>query len=89
MALKEKTADRWITIKSVAATLACTEKHVYTLIQDGALKATKLGKRALRVSEQSLQAFISSRIVNPEDYYAPDDPPPEPRKPKTARMNRG
>jgi len=90
--LKDKTADKWITIQSVAENLGCTDKYVYALIQQGALKAMKLGERALRISEQSLQDFIAARVVNPEDYFAPEEPPdPEPKKQKIARsrwMNR-
>ncbi len=91
--MKDKTAEKWLQVQSVAETLGCTTKYVYVLIQQGDLKAMKLGERALRVSEQSLQAFIAGRVVNPEDYYAPEEPPPseEPQKPKVARsrwMNR-
>lgn len=86
--MKEKTADKYLTIQSVAETLGCTDKYVYILIQEGNLKAMKLGERALRISEQSLQSFISSRIVNPEDYSAPAEPEkPEPKKPTVARSN--
>ena len=89
---KEKIADKYLSVQSVAETLGCTDKYVSILIREGNLKAMKLGERALRISEQSLQAFIASRIVNPEDYFAPPEAPsPEPQKPKVARsswMNR-
>jgi excisionase family DNA binding protein len=90
--LKEKTGDKWLPIQSVSETLGCTDKYVYALIQQGSLKAMRLGERALRVSEQSLYAFIDGRIVNPQDYFAPlEEPPPETEKPRVARsswMNR-
>ncbi len=83
--MKEKAADKWLKIQSVAETLGCTDAYVYSLIREGAIKAMKLGERALRVSEWSLQKFISARVVNPEDYFAPEDPSPEPEKPAIAR----
>ena len=88
--MKERPADKYLTIQSVAETLGCTDKYVGILIREGNLKALKLGERALRISEQSLQAFIAARIVNPEDYFAPEEPPSkesEPRNPKIARSN--
>lgn len=84
---KEKTTDKYISIQNVAETLGCTDKYVGILIREGNLKAIKLGERALRVSEQSLQAFLASRVVNPEDYFAPKEPAPEPRTTKVARSN--
>ena len=93
--VKEKTTDRYLSVQSVAETLSCTDQHVYMLIQQGIFKAIKIGERALRISDQSLQAFIAARVVNPEDYFAPEEPPakqnPEPKKPSIARsswMNR-
>lgn len=73
IAVQEKTVDRWLSIRAVCETLDCGDKYVYFLIQQGSLKAMKLGERALRVSEQSLRDFIESRIVNPADYFAPQD----------------
>lgn len=86
--MKEKPADKYLTIQSVAETLGCTDKYVYNLITEGSLKAIKLGVRALRVSEQSLQAFISARMVDPNSYFAPEEQPDqEPKKAKIARSN--
>ena len=72
--MKEKTADKWLPIQSVAETLGCTDQYIYQLIRQGDLRAMKLGERALRISERSLQDFIATRAVNPEDYYAPAEP---------------
>ena len=86
---KEKTTDKYLKVQSVAETLACTDEYVRILIREGNLTAIKLGVRAIRVSEQSLKAFIAARKVNPEDYYAPEEPPaPEPPKPKVARSQK-
>lgn len=79
--MKEKTDDKWLQVQSVADRLDCTDKHVYSLIHEGALKAMKLGDRAIRVSARSLQDYIDARIINPADYSAPaDDPPPKQKK---------
>jgi len=92
--MKEKAADKYISVQSVAETLSCTDRYVYELIQSGEITAVKIGERALRISERSLQAFITARIVNPDDYFAPKEPPApekETQKPKVARsswMNR-
>jgi len=92
--MKEKAADKYLSVQSVAETLSCSDDYVYMLIRNGDLVAVKIGERALRISEKSLNAFISARVVNPEDYYAPKEPPSretQPQKPKVARshwMNR-
>lgn len=86
--VKEKTADKWIPVQSVAETLGCTDRYVHMLIENGDLKAMKLGERALRVSERSLQNFVDSRVINPQDYYAPEEPTsPDPKKPKIAKSH--
>lgn len=86
--MKEKTTDKYLTIQSVSETLGCTDKYVYILIQEGNLKAIKLGERALRVSEQSLQNFIATRSVKPEDYFAPKDPPAKKTEPGNLKVAR-
>jgi excisionase family DNA binding protein len=86
--LKDKTADKYLTVQSVAETLSCTTKYIYELIQAGSLKAIKIGERGLRISEKSLQEFIAVRVINPEDYFAPKELPasePEQQKTKVAR----
>ena len=92
--IKEKTADKYLTVQSVAETLSCTDRYVYELIQAGSLTAVKIGERALRISEQSLQTFLAARIVNPEEYFAPKEsqptePSPAPKKvARSSWMNR-
>ncbi|MCK9362114.1 MAG: helix-turn-helix domain-containing protein [Syntrophales bacterium] len=90
--MKENTADRYLTIQSVAKTLSCTDQYIYGLVREGNLTAIKIGERALRVSEQSLHAFLAARIVNPEDYFAPkeglrEESPRETQNPNIARSN--
>lgn len=90
--MKDKTSDKWIQVQSVAERLGCTDRYVSMLIQDGDLEAMKLGDRAIRVSEQSVDAFIARRKVDPQDYFAPQEPEDTARQqPKVARskwMNR-
>jgi excisionase family DNA binding protein len=64
--------DKYLTIQVVADILSCTERHIYDLIVEGALVAIKVGSRAVRVSEQSLNDFIEKRKINPEDLFDPD-----------------
>jgi hypothetical protein len=39
---------------------------------EGSLVAIKIGSRAVRISERSLQEFIQNNKVNPEDLFDPD-----------------
>jgi excisionase family DNA binding protein len=80
--------DKYLTIQSVADTLSCTERHIYDLIVEGSLAAIKVGSRAVRVSEQSLNEFIEKQKINPEDLYDPDrdkKPAPAPAPAQIAR----
>ncbi|MBN1224405.1 MAG: helix-turn-helix domain-containing protein [Candidatus Aminicenantes bacterium] len=91
--MKDQNADRYITIQSAAEMLGCTDRHVLNLIREGEIKAIKIGGRAMRVSEYSLKEFIKTHVVNPEDFYAPEEPPdPDPPPPlkvvKSKWMNR-
>lgn len=64
--------DKYLTMQTVAEILGCTERHVKDLIIESELEAIKIGGRAVRVSEQSLIAFIERKKVNPEDLFDPD-----------------
>lgn len=56
----------------MADLLSCTERHIFDLIAEGYLIAIKVGSRAVRVSEKSLEEFIEKQKVNPEDFFDPD-----------------
>lgn len=89
MISEEKTADKYLSVQRVAETLSCSDDYVYMLIRDGKIQAIKIGQRAIRISDCSLQEFIVAGRINPEDYYAPEEPPeqaPPARKPETAQM---
>jgi excisionase family DNA binding protein len=64
--------DKYLTLQVVADLLSCTERHIFDLIAEGYLIAIKVGSRAVRVSEQSLEEFIEKQKVNPEDFFDPD-----------------
>lgn len=63
---------KYVTMQVVAETLSCSERHVYDLIVDGSLEAIKIGGRAVRISEESLNDFIESHKIKPEDLFDPD-----------------
>jgi excisionase family DNA binding protein len=62
-------SNRLLSVHHVARRLSCTENTIYSLIQDGSLKAIRIGKRALRITESSLDEFLESREINPEEYF--------------------
>jgi excisionase family DNA binding protein len=64
--------DKYLKIQVVAEILSCIDQHIYNLIVEGELEAIKVGARAMRVSEQSLLAFIERRKISPEDLLDPD-----------------
>ena len=58
----------WLHPWKVAEYLDCTKRHVYELVAQGQLEAIKLGPRALRISEISLQGFIDKmKVQNTEN----------------------
>ena len=59
---------QFVSAKKAAEALDCTEKHIYNLISMGTLIGIKIGARAIRVSLESLNAFIDGNMINPEDY---------------------
>lgn len=71
----------FMSVKRAAARLDVTRRHIYNLIQDGKIEAIRIGEKGLRVSVQSLDEFVSSRLVDPQDRYGmdTDDDPGEQR----------
>ena len=88
--MADESRDRYVTIQAVADFLSCSERYVYDLIAEGSLQAIKLGSRAVRISEQSLNAFIESRRIDPEDFHDPEAdkniPPTQPAVAKSVWM---
>ena len=61
--------EKFLYVHKVAKRLSCSNRHVYKLIRDGELKAIRLGTRALRITESSLESFVKKNRVDPEEYY--------------------
>jgi excisionase family DNA binding protein len=83
--------DRYITIQYAMEKLSCTERHIYDLIVAGKLEASKIGSRAVRISELSLLAFVEKNKINPEDFFDPDKekkPTPQTTVVKSRWMNK-
>lgn len=69
------TIPRFIPVTIVAQWLGCSKRHIYTLIHLGELEAINATaatltqrSRALRVSRESVEKFITSRKVDPLKY---------------------
>jgi excisionase family DNA binding protein len=80
----ESAKEKYITVQTVAERLSCTDNYVYALVKDGKLKAAKIGERALRVSETSVDRFLANNIIDPNDYFAPADPEPAKQETRAA-----
>lgn len=56
--------SRWIRPNRVAERLDCTRQHVYDLVAAGQLEAVRLGPRAMRISEISLEGYIEKMRIS-------------------------
>lgn len=59
--------SRWLKPWRVARRLDCSPDHVYDLVLVGELEAVKFGKRALRISEASLEQFLTKHRIDPSE----------------------
>ncbi len=64
--------DKYLKVITVMERLNIKESYVRDLICEGELKAIKVGSRAIRISEQSLDEFIERRTINPGDLFDPE-----------------
>ena len=55
--------DELIYVRTAAKILCCTKTHVYNMVQDGRLKAVRLGPRGLRVVKGSVAQYIEENKV--------------------------
>ena len=70
-----RTPATLLTVKEVAAILACSEKNVYSLIEGGQLPFVPIGQsKGYRIDHDDLSKFIAARKMQNED-----------RKPKAPR----
>lgn len=52
-----------LNVEQACKRLACSKRHVYDLIEEGALQHIRIGKkRGLRILESSLVEFIRSKL---------------------------
>jgi len=70
---KEKKQDRYLTVGRVREILGYTEKYVYEMVKEGKLKALRLGVRAVRISEKSLNELVKSNVVDSDEYFGFDE----------------
>jgi len=55
--------DGWLRPGKVAEYLDCTRRHIYDLVAQGQLEAMRVGHRAIRISEVSLQGYIEKMKI--------------------------
>lgn len=60
--------ERYLLVSVVAKRLNCDRRVVYGMIQDGKIKAIRVGKRGLRVLESTFRAYLKSYVIEPDDY---------------------
>jgi excisionase family DNA binding protein len=62
--------DKFLMVNVAADRIGCCDQHIYNLVRSGELVAIRVGVRAMRISEKSLNTFINDRIIDPEEFYA-------------------
>lgn len=60
-----------LTVAEVAELFRVSSMTVYRLIRNGELPALRVG-RSYRVSEEDLQAYLQSQVVDPDEMHLPD-----------------
>ena len=60
------TADNYLYVQTVANRMKCSDKTVYRLIQEGKLRAVRIGGRSLRIPESAFNEFLSGQVVDPD-----------------------
>ncbi len=63
MPTNTETRTEWLSPYDVASELDICLKSAYTLIRTGALRATRINKRNLRVHRDWLREFCEQRLV--------------------------
>ncbi|MFC1855430.1 helix-turn-helix domain-containing protein [Thermodesulfobacteriota bacterium] len=61
--------EKLLYIHRVADMLDCSRPMVYKLIYEGKIKAIRLGKRGIRISEPSLEAFLEENTIVPDEFH--------------------
>lgn len=55
------TNSKLLKVKEVADYLKCTTNWVYILVRQGKLKTVKVGSRSVRITEESLTAYLKAQ----------------------------
>ena len=56
--------EEYLRVKEAAAILAVSEQTVRSLIKAGALQSIRVGKRALRISRNSVNEYTKANTAN-------------------------
>ncbi len=59
--------DTYLYVQHVARRLKCSERTVYRLIQEGKLRAIRVGGRALRIPEKAFNEYLEAQAVDPDE----------------------
>jgi len=65
----EEKLSRHLPVHLVARWLGCTNAYVYDLVKGGQLTAIRIGTRAIRISEKSVNEFIEENIIDPDAFF--------------------
>lgn len=64
-----------VTVGEAAMELGVSERHIYRLLREGMLDAISIsvsGKndpQSIRISAESINAFVTKRTVDPESFF--------------------
>lgn len=72
--MKESVKDKFVTVQSLAARLSCTDAHVYNMIREGLIVAVKIGGRAVRISDNSIEAYLAANVIDPRECVVEEAP---------------
>jgi excisionase family DNA binding protein len=67
MNTNNKKPEQLMYIHTVAKILDCLRPMVYKLVYEGKIKAVRIGKRGIRITQQSLNDFIEANTVDSID----------------------
>jgi excisionase family DNA binding protein len=60
--------ERYLLVSAVARRLNCDKRVVYGMIQNGKIKAIRVGKRGLRILESTFQDYLKTNEIEPNDF---------------------
>lgn len=54
--------DKWLTVPDLMKALNISRSHAYSLVAEGHFVAMRVGSKATRVLESSVQAYITRQV---------------------------